>query len=163
MTFSLRDTVRVALADTKDADPGVIATAVFATIPPEEYGEALSQTLRLFVRQVISEQRGTRQPPRSNVRQIRPSSSWKGQAIREGWQRHLDDRLHVGNSEWKLLRHCTADDLLAVAAERQEKAERNSAWARAYRAFAEAVNEADVQTFGDLPAEAQMNLLGAVA
>lgn len=162
MTFSLRDTVRDVLDAGNDADPGVIADKVFEQIPPAKQAEALQQTLRLFVRQVISEQRG-RPTPATNVRPIRPSASWKGRAIRDGWQRHLDDRLHVAGSGWKLLRECSAEDLLAVAAERQEKAEQNAAWARAYREFSAAMTDAGVETFGDLPAEQQMHLLGAVA
>lgn len=160
--FSLRETIRAALNATDEADPGVIADSVLQSIPVEAYRDALSQSLRLFVRQVISETRTSNHP--SNVTPIRTfGRSSKVAAIREGWQRRLRDRVHVGNSEWKQLADCTYDDLLAVAGERQQLADRNSAWAREYRAMASAVLDANVETFGDLPAERQMILLGGAA
>jgi len=160
--FDLRAVVRDKLASTDEADPGVIARQVIAAIPKSQYGAALTQVMRLFVRQIISETRGSHV---GNVTPIRraPSKSWKGDGIRDGWQRRLGDRLHVGGSEWKQLRDCTYDDLMVVAGERQQKAEQNAAWARTYRAFALAVSEADVATFGDLPTEQQMHLLGSAA
>lgn len=162
--FNLRQVVRDVLRESDEADPGVIAGQVIARIPKSAYGAALSQAMRLFVRQVVSETRTSNAPP-SNVRPIRPtpSKSWKGQGIRDNWQRRLKDRVHVGRSEWKLLGQCTYADLMAAASERQELADRNRAWARQYRAYASAVEEAEVETFADLPAEVQMHLLGGAA
>lgn len=159
--FDLRTLIREHLASTDEADPGIIAGRVIAAIPKSQYGAALTQVMRHFVRQIISETRGTNAG--SNVRTIRPSASWKGQGIRDGWQKRLRDRVHVGGSEWKFLADCSYDDLMTAAAERQELADRNASWARTYKAFALAVSEANVATFGDLPAESQMNLLGGAA
>ena len=157
--LNLRALVRDVLRETSEADPGVIAEAVLGLIPAKQSREALEQTMRLFVRQVISEVRVSNAPT-AKVTPIRPTTSWKG-AVRDGWQRRLRDRVHVGGSEWRLLADCTYSDLMAAAAERQEHADRNAAWARTYRAFADAIQEAGVETFADLPAESQMNLLGA--
>lgn len=159
--FNLRAVVRDVLTEADEADPGVIAGMVMARIPKKDRDAALSQAMRLFVRQAISETR-TGNAPRSNVSPIR-STSHKVAAIREGWMRRLHDRVHVGGSEWKFLADCTYDDLLRVAEERQELAERNGAWAREYRAMADAVLDADVATFGDLPADTQATILGGVA
>lgn len=159
--FSLREAVRAVLTSTNLADPGEIADAVLGDLAPADYRAALEQTMRLFVRQVISEQRGTGGAP-ANVRPIRPSSSWKGAAIREGWQRHLRDRIHVDGT-WKMLAACTADDLRIAAAERQQKAEQNAAWAHRYRAFADALDAEGVARFADLRVETQMHLLGGAA
>lgn len=157
--FILRELVREVLSGTDEADPGVIAGMVVAQIRKADRDAALSQTMRLFVRQIISE---TRISHRATVTPIRPNRSMKVASIREE-SRRLDDRLHVGASQWKKLRDCTYEDLLAVAAERQENADRNAAWAREYRAMASAVLDADVATFGDLPVATQAHILGGVA
>lgn len=158
--LNLRATVRAVLAGTDEPDPGVIAELVMAQIPAKQRAAALDQALRLFVRQVISETRVSRV---GKVTPIVSPRSWKGQGIRDGWQRRLRDRVHVGDSAWKLLADCTYDDLMRAATERQNLADRNAAWARTYKEFALAVSEAGVDTFGDLAAERQMHLLGGAA
>ena len=55
--FILRHVVRDVLAETTEADPGKLAGLVLARIPKKDYPAALSQALRLFVRQIISETR----------------------------------------------------------------------------------------------------------
>lgn len=161
--FDLRTLIREKLASTDEADPGVIAGQVIAAIPKSQYGAALTQVMRLFVRQVISENRGRGRA--SNVTPLRrsPGKSWKGQGIRDGWQLRLNDPLHVGHAQWKLLRNCTYDDLTVIADERQQKADQNARVARMYRSYATAVSEAGVETFGDLPTEQLMHLLGSAA
>ncbi len=158
--FNLRQTVRDTLDATAEADPGVIAGLVVAKISKADRDAALSQAMRLFVRQVITEERNNHRPNSSVVTPIR---SRKVAAIRDSWARRLNDRVHVGGSEWKQLRACSYDDLTAAASERQEMADRNAATAREYRAMASAVLDADVDTFGDLPVETQARILGGVA
>lgn len=157
--FVLRHLVREVLSDSDEADPGRIADMVLAQIPPRQTRTALAQALRLFVRQVISETRTARNEP--TVTPI--SRSAKVAAIREGWQRRLDDRVHGAEGSWKKLRDCTYDDLLSAATERRQMAERNNAWARQYDAWARLLTEHDAETFGDLPAEIQMHALGRAA
>lgn len=157
--FILRHLVRDVLKSTDEADPGEVAALVMAQIPRGKQREALEQSMRLFVRQVISETRTGNRP--ANVTPIHRSA--KVSAIRDGWQRRLRDRVHIGDSAWKMLADCTYDDLSAAAAERQEHADRNMVWAREYRAMASAVLDAEVETFGDLPAEVQMQILGGAA
>ena len=157
--FTLRHVVRDVLAETTEADPGKLAGLVLARIPKKDYHAALSQALRLFVRQIISETRTGHNAPAPTPIQ----GSRKVAAIREGWQRRLNDRIHVGDSAWKVLRDCTYDDLLHAAQERRSLAERNAAWARQYDAWARLLTEHDVETFGDLAAEVQMQALGRAA
>lgn len=161
--FNLRATVCDVLAATDEADPGVIAGMVTAQIGQEQRDAALTQAMRLFVRQMISETRAANRP--ANVLPIsrRTNRSAKVTAIRDGWQRRLRDRVHVGETEWKMLGDCTYADLVFVASERQKMADRNQARAREYRAMADAVADAGVETFRDLPAEQQMTILGGVA
>lgn len=159
--FILRQLVRDVLRDTDKADPGEVAGEVMARIPRGMVRAALSQALRLYVRQVISETRIGRTGPQSTVTPLNRSA--KVTAIRDGWQKRLRDRVHVGSGEWKFLADCTYDDLLAAATERRELAERNQAWARQYDAWARLLTEHDAATFGDLPAETQMQALGRAA
>ena len=160
--FNLRQTVRDMLTESDVADPGRIAEMVMVRIAPDDHATALSQALRLFVRQVISETRTGNAP--TNVTPILSRGrSWKATGIRDGWQRRLNDRIHVGDSDWKLLGDCTYDDLIAAASERQQLADRNAAWARTYRAFAAALRDTGAATFRELPAEQQMHLLGGAA
>lgn len=165
--FNLRATVRDVLANTDEADPGVIARMVAARIAPEDRDAALSQAMRLFVRQVIGEARAAHRPtsstPHAPVAAVRPSGSRKVAAIRDGWQRRLADRIHIGDSRWKLLRDCDFADLMAAADERQRLSDKNRAMAHEYRSMAHAVREAEVEKFGDLPAQEQMQILGGVA
>lgn len=157
--FVLRSLVTEILKASTITDPGLIADEVYKRIAARERPDALKQALRQFVRQVISEQRSAHAPGTPA-----PSSgSWKVREIRDGWQRRLRDRVHVGDAQWKFLGQCTADDLRAAAAERQQLADRNSAWARQYRAWADLVDDSSAATFADLPAEVLMNALGAAA
>lgn len=157
--FVLRHVVQKVLADTNEADPGKLAGLVMARIPKAQIRVALSQALRLYVRQVISE---ARNGGSATVTPIRPNASAKVAAIRDGWQRRLRDRVHVADS-WKLLADCTYDDLLAAAAERRTLADQNNARARQFDGWARLVNEYDAATFADLPAEVQMQALGRAA
>lgn len=157
---NLRVLVHEVLETSTMPDPGDVAEEVFRRVPPEEHGEALRQTLRLFVRQVIGELRVGNPSTRPAANSGR---SAKVRAIRDAWQRRLADRVHVGDSEWKFLRDCTRDDLLAAAAERRKLAERNAAWARTYDGWARLLTEHGVATFGELPAEVLLDTLGAAA
>ena len=173
--FNLRAVVREVLAGTNEADPGVIAGMVTARIDAADRDAALSQMMRLFVRQVMSEERTAAAPfSSSSGGQLtrgshapiaaaagRPSLRVAG--IRDGWQRALRSRVHVGHSEYKLLADCNYDDLYAAAAEREDLARRNQAWARHYHVLAALLTEHDVETVGELPSNVLMVSLGAVA
>lgn len=161
-SFNARALVRDVLHTSTLADPGDVAEEVFKRIPEEDHAEALRQLLRLFVRQVISEERISHGPAAPVTSTVNSGRSRKVRAIREDWQRRLDDRLH-GQSEWKLLRDCTYEDLTAAAAERRDLAARNEAWARTYDEWARLLTEHDVKTFGELPAAVLQDTLGAAA
>lgn len=159
MSVDLRSLVAQTLEQTDVADPGAVARLVLDRMSDVERAEALEVTLRGFVRQLMSEQRRTppAAPPASMPR------SWKVQAVRDGWQQRLRDRVHVGDSQWKLLADCGYADLMAAADERAAIADRNAAWARTYREWARLLDEQGAATFADLPAVVQANALGAAA
>lgn len=158
--FVLRDLVREVLHENNLTDPGDIAEEVLRRIPRGNLRVALGQALRLYVRQINSEGRN-RSPDIPAV--AAPNQSWKVAGVRDGWQRRLRVLEHVGGSTYKPLANCTYEDLLFCATERRALAERNSARARQYDAWARLLTEHDVKTFGELPAETQLSALGRAA
>ena len=181
--FNVRHLIREVLRTSTLADPGALAAEVMKRIPEDMLGVALEQVLRDVVRNEMSRQRVHRNasPIAATGPDLRPGPrltpvfddaarapaprSAKVSAIRDGWQKRLMDRIHTGEGarDYKLLRACTYEDLLFAAKERREHADRNASVARQYDAWARLINEYDVQTFGDLPAEAQMGALGSAA
>lgn len=183
--FNIRHLVREVLRSSTMADPGAVADEVMRRIPKNMVRTALVQVLRDVVRQVMGEERNSNAGP-ANTAPVEPAlrlatddreeaedapkphvpnRSWKRAGISDGWQKRLTDRIHVGQSarDWKLLKFCTYDDLLFAATERRGIADSNAAAARQYDAWARLINEHDVATFGDLPAEALMSALGRAA
>lgn len=181
--FNLRALVREVLRSSTMADPGDVADEVMRRIPEKLTRDALTQVLRDVVRQVMGEERSsngastaadespalriasTDEESDESIRSRVPNRSWKRVGIADGWQKRLTDRIHVGASarDWKLLKACTYDDLLFAATERRGIADSNAAAARQYDAWARLMNEHDVATFGQLPAEALMSALGRAA
>lgn len=192
--FNIRQLIRDVLRSSTMADPGEIAVEVMRRIPDSRVWEALAQVLRDAVRETMrSERTGnsftvsdgepaakpkltvtpqgspySAPSPEMNgpVERPRvPNRSPKVSAIRDGWQKRLHDRVHVGagGGDWKLLKSCTYEDLIFAAKERHETADRNAAAARQYGAWARLITEHDVATFGDLPAEALISALGRAA
>lgn len=156
--MNLRERVRQALATSSEPDPGIVAQTVLASLGDDEIRPALEDTLRLFVRQVISETRISR-----NTAAAAPlNRSRKVAAIRD-WQARLNDRYHIGGGRWKLLADMTFDDLKVAAEERREMAQRNAAWAGQLEAWASLVRRCGVSTFGDLPTAEQESALGNAA
>lgn len=163
--INLRALIRDILTACDEADPGVIAEAVIVRIPDEELRDALHQTMRYFVRQIISELRIANSPQPGPITGPMPARarSAKNIAIRQDWQSRLHDRVHVGGSEWKLLRDCTYDDLMAVARERSDLALRNALWADTYEGWASLLASHRVAVFGDLPASVLETALSRAA
>lgn len=177
--FNIRHLVREVLRSSTMADPADVADEVMRRIPSKMIRTALVQVLRDVVRQVMGDERQRTAPntapsepaglriapggeePKKPV----PNRSWKRSGVADGWQKRLTDRVHVGPGarDWKLLRACTYEDLLFAATERRGIADSNAAAARRYDAWARLINEHDVATFGDLPAEALVSALGRAA
>lgn len=190
--FNVRQLIRDVLRSTTLAEPADVSAEVMRRIPADKMQVALAQVLRDVVREMIRSERAgnnsltvsdgapAAKPPLPvappTARFSAPSPDQNGEpeaprvpnrsvkvsAIRDGWQKRLHDRVHVSGS-WKLLRYCTYEDLLFAAAERRDIADSNAAAARQYDAWARLINEHDVATFGDLPAEALMSALGQAA
>lgn len=162
MTYDLRADIRRVLDATSLVDPGEVADKVAESIPAKALRAALRVTLRSYVRVVMNEQRHSSDSAGGHTGSVAGRST-KVRAIRDGWQRQLDSRVHVGESKWKFLGDCTYENLQTIAAERDWHVTRNQAWARYYRDLASLLTEHDVATVRDLPAQVLMPALGGVA
>lgn len=177
--FDIRHLIREVLRSSTMADPGDVADEVMRRIPKSMVRTALVQVLRDAVRNVMGAERakssGAQHAHESQpdlpvadpevYTPPTPNRSFKVSAIRDGWQKRLTDRIHVGDTarDWKLLKFCTYEDLLFAATERRGIADSNAAMARQYDSWARLMTEHDVATFGDLPAEALISALGRAA
>lgn len=169
--FNLRALVREVAATSTMNDPGDIAEEVAKRIARKDTAEALRQALRVFVRQVISEQRphsiGAPSSPVTSpkFRSAGPAAnrSAKVAAIRDGWQKHLRARYHVGDGQWSQLGDCGREQLDYIATFLDNQAAQKQAKARSIRRLAEAVTEHEVKRVRDLPAELLMTAFGEAA
>lgn len=162
-SFNLRDLAKQVLAESNASDPGALTDELLDRIPADLRIEALRQCLRSFMLQTITQQRMANPiSPSANMPSKAPKS-WKVRAIREGWQRALENRMHVAEGQWKKLRDCTHEDLMFAASQRQQMADRNAAIARSLHGLAALLTEHQAATVNDLPVEIQMQALGAAA
>lgn len=163
--LNLRALVREVMNTSTLRDPSSLADEVAKRIPQEHAADALRQCLRLMVRQVMSEERPHSTPgtPGGIGSPVSSSRSSKVSAIRDGWQKHLRSRWHVGEGEYQFLGDCTHEDLTFISSDLDKQAEQNQAKARGMRALASALTEHNVKCVKQLPAELLMNSLGAAA
>lgn len=169
---TLHMTMQDILKNTDLTDPHDIAKEMIKRIPKSQYHKVLVHLLANYVRGYASrDRRHGSIPPASALPKTfktkhaggikSTSTSATVTAIREGWQRHLRDRIGVGTGEVKMLKDCTYDDLVYAAKRRQKAADDNKAWAARFNAYAALLTEFDVKTFGDLPVEVHLKVLGA--
>lgn len=159
--FNLRALVREVMNTSTLKTPDEIAAEVAKRIPKAKTAEALHQSLRTFARQVISEERphgfrGVTSP-------VSSTRSAKVAGIRDGWQKKLRARYHIGDGAYEFLGDCTAENLIFIATDLDEQAARKQARARGFRRLAEALDEHGAERVRDLPAELLMNSLGDAA
>lgn len=159
--FNLRALVREVMDNSTLKTPDEIATEVAKRIPADCIADALQQSLRTFTRQVISEERP--HGMRGISAPVASSRSAKVAGIRDGWQRKLRARYHVGEGAYEFLGECTAENLIFIATDLDEQAARKQARARGFRRLAEALETNGVERVKDLPAELLMNSLGDAA
>lgn len=143
--FDLRAVVRETLSSSPAADPAALAEHVLDRIAVEDYGQALRQTLRTYIREAIGQQRMSAPVPTPRV-----NASWKVEAIRASWKRALANRMCVADGEWKTLADCTAQDLLFVAKERRVAAAKNLATAETYESLAQLMESQGAAVVADL-------------
>lgn len=153
--FNLRAVVVDVLHGTDLVDPSEITTEVLNRIPDDAHGEALSQSLRQYVRLVMGSGRTVPEKP-----VIPPGATSKKVArIRAKFAAELAQRVFVGDG-WKMLRDCTKRDLLFLANDRRRVAKENEAVAEKYERLATVVGRG---TVGDLDSAILADTLGRAA
>lgn len=172
--LTIRSMLRDILETTDLTDPHDIVDELLKRIPKARYRAVLQILLGDFVRAHLGEsRRRATLPPATSFPKIITTKHAGGikskatsatvAAIRDGWQRHLRDRINVGSNDWKMLKDCTYDDLMSAAAAREKQAEANKAWAQRFHGYAALLTEYDVKHFGDLPTEVHLKVLGVAA
>jgi len=172
-TFNMRSLVRLVTKETGLSDPGEIAKAVDARIPDELVREALRQTLRLFVRQVNTENRlplHYDRVPASYDKHGKPRplqqvnvAAMKRDRIRADWFARAEQAKVKGVNGWKSLLDCTRDDLVHAATFREKQGHMNLAKAQQYRDLEATLNDYGVQTVRDLPRDVLELAVGQAA
>lgn len=160
--MDLRSLVRAQLTGTSEADPGVIADRVFASLPKSQHGVALGLTLRAYVRMVMREQRNAPVALANVTPMVRPSGSAKVAAIRETWRLRLNDRL-LGASEWVLRGDASYEDLMFAAESREAQAHANIAAATELRLQAQTILDYGASCLRELSTTVLADLLGGAA
>jgi hypothetical protein len=170
--MGLQSLLRQVLADKPEGGTiEELSDVMLDRIPKRLYKEVIRLLLRRYVRGTLGTMRTRTPMPKASsfpkaitsdhaggVKSV--SRSAKVSAIREGWQKHLDDQIGVGGGQYKPLRSCTYDDLKHAADVRTRQAEGHKAWAARYNGYAALLTDYDVQTFGELPPEVHMSVLG---
>lgn len=173
-TLGLRAKLKDVLDNTSLTDPHDIADALLDQIPKKQYEGILQILLTDYVRSQMSNLRRNAPPPPASAlpKSITTKhagglksvgTSAKLASIRDGWQKHLRDRIGVGPNTYKMLAECTYEDLYHAADQRTRLADQNKAWAQRFHAWAALMTDHKVEKFGDLPTEVLMHTLGAQA
>lgn len=156
--MSLRDLAHEVITTSPSDDLDVMVDDLLGRIGDDELRDALRQTLRAFLRQMLQHERAANTPYAPGRK---PNGSWWVERMRKLHETRLRNRYHVGNGEWKQLAHLTYDDLLFAAEERRQIAKRNLLQADALDGWAALVARHGAATFGDLPADVLTDALGA--
>lgn len=150
MQFDPHATARQIIADTDLTDPSEIADAVYDRTPEDAVHDAYRHILRNTAREAIRTANMQASSPPSEPRRT-PNRSSRVSAIKRTHVAYFDQRVFA-NGDWKLLRDCTRDDVLDLAAQRQEIADRNAAKAAEFRSIHDRMVTANVTVVGDLEA-----------
>ena len=163
MSVNLRHLVAEVIGSSTLDSPSDIAAEVSARVHDADLREAFDSALRVFVRQVLSEQRTSSHfdfvPQSESV--LIPSS--KVAAVRDGWQRALRFHKVPTPDGWKPLGACTVADLTHAALAREEQGRRNFAKAKQYTDLAATLTAHDAATVGALPLAVLSVAIGQVA
>lgn len=152
---SMAARVRSFQESTGSADPREIASKILTDLEDHELRAVLEVVLPEYVRQVMKTGR--------NQAASSPPASSKVSAVRDWYERLMGQPVDVsgGHGQWKSLRECTRDELLAVAQYRRETAARNLATAEKYESLAKLLPAR--KTVGQLPTDVVASVFGRAA
>lgn len=173
-TLTIRAILRDVLKNTDLTDIHEIVQEVLKRIPKSQHQAVLEVLLVDYTRHFVGQVRHSKTMPKASsfpklvktkhaggLKSV--STSAKVAAIREGWQEHLRDRISVGHGDYRMLKDCTYEDLMHAAKQREKMAESHKAWAARFHGYASLLTEFDVKTFGELPTEVHLKVLGTIA
>jgi hypothetical protein len=145
--FDLSALVREVRDTTDLTDHRQVAKEIRSRISDEDLESAFLEALYQTVRLIFSNKRGHVLPPENG----RPGNkSQKRDAIREWWQRQLNQRYATAEGQ-KLLRYFTADDCAYQASMAREQASVLEAKAGEWDNLVGLLKLNKAQTVGDLP------------
>lgn len=149
--FDLRATVRAALDASDDADPHAVVAGLVKNLPARHLRPALTQALSSYVVQLATSDRARafNGAPRASG-----SPRWKATALVLRQPIRTDD-------QWKRLRDCTRDDVLAGATHRRCQADGLIDHAERLEKLAALMDERGVATAGDLGEDTVREVLAA--
>ncbi|HEY6110034.1 MAG TPA: hypothetical protein VIV56_14140 [Gemmatimonadales bacterium] len=142
--YDIRAAVRAVMDETDLTAPEEVAAKVAGDVPAKSLRPVLAFVLRDYVRIQFGVER------MSNHLHPLPTRSAKVEAYREYAARWLRERVHVGNSEYKLLGDCTLDNVRYLEAERRENAARSLAVAERFAQLAEVMARHKARRVADL-------------
>lgn len=148
MQFNPLAAARQIITETNLTDPDEVAEEVYRRTPDD----ALTAAYRLILRNTAREAIRTNNMAASVPPRTMPNRSGKVAAIKASHTGYFDQRVFA-NGDWKLLRHCTRADVLDLAQQRQEIADRNLAKVAEFTALAEQMKQSGAQYAGDLEKE----------
>lgn len=145
--FSLKALAREVINEDESEDLAQMVKELRRRIPADATDSALEQALTPFVHEMV------RAPNRhGGIGNSRPRPSAKVTAIREAWQRKLDEiRYTVADGSIRRLGDMTRDDVIFAAGQLEDMARRNKLRAMSMRSIAEAMTQHDASRVRDLP------------
>jgi hypothetical protein len=158
-TVNLRALIRDIAENSSLRGPREIAAKVAENIPAKQVRAALAEALVAYVREELTRARATSAPVLpGNVNSARSS---KVAAIRDAWRRTLAGQFHVGAGVWQRLADCSREQVMFLAAERREMAERNAAAADMFDRLGAAMRKRHAKVVADLSEPVLAELLSA--
>lgn len=169
-TFSLRNLIRSVADESELTDPTALAEEVARRVPKARIQECFVEMLRPYVHGVIVRNRQFNPPPvleeTPTAGDAKPKAkaarSAKVAAIREWWRDVLRERLHIGSGPeaWVFLGDAASDQLRFAATERRDLAALNVQNAERLEKLAALVEEHDVSSANELPADVLAEFFG---
>lgn len=132
-----------------EPDPARVAEKLLAALSDEEAHIVSAAALPDYVRHVLT--RPLQGGQTFETPDGRRFASRKVAAIVDWVESELNRSVYVAPAgEWKRLRDCTVDDVLALVASRRQKAAEVAAEADRHARLVKAMRKADAETVGDL-------------
>lgn len=158
--MTVRATITQILETTDEVDPEIIKHLVIAGLRDDELREALTESLKPYIRYVMAQHRSastTSAPLPSAPAGGNTGVSVKGVRLRT-WADKIRDGVYT-SSGWKPLGTCTVDDFVFLVNHHERVAEQNIDKADFYRLCAKELQNENVSTLADLRDATKKHLL----